>query len=456
MATNNCTNCGCTKPKCGCQDTMLTTPAPCPTPVGCPDPEPCSEVFDAQCVVYTGDSILCGQDIVVTTSSNVADALNDIVDYICQELPVSVTLTDAGTGTHQSLVNDGTGPALAVKGLKAGTGISVSSTSTDITITNTDLGSSVALTSAGGTETLVNDGTGPSLATKGITAGTGISLSSTATDLTVTNAAPDQVVAITAGTDISVTGTYPSFTITNDAPNVDQNIWATFAATTGSTTADTTTDTLTVVGTGGITTSISGDTLTIDGSGITSQFAYEIGQYVAAEGGVIAHRWLSTTAGGTPESGTVQNYIVVDTNDLSVLGAQWSSLNVNIPNVGSFYDGALNTANLIAAGPASGITTGVAAELCDTSTNNGKSDWYLPAIDELSKIFINRWEIGQGITVAGGTQFGYSYYWSSTQENVVFPISTAYAYSFTVGALSSEGKANSSGFEVRAVRRFSI
>jgi hypothetical protein len=66
---------------------MLTTPAPCPTPVGCPDPEPCSEVFDAQCVIYTGDSILCGQDVVVETNTNMADALHAIVDYFCQPPP---------------------------------------------------------------------------------------------------------------------------------------------------------------------------------------------------------------------------------------------------------------------------------------------------------------------------------------------------------------------------------
>ena len=118
MATNNCTNCGCTKQKCGCQDTMLTTPAPCPTPVGCPDPEPCSEVFDAQCVIYTGDSILCGQDVVVTTSSNVADALNDIVDYFCDTTPAqccptfAVDINKANTEIYRldSTLTNGTAP----------------------------------------------------------------------------------------------------------------------------------------------------------------------------------------------------------------------------------------------------------------------------------------------------------------------------------------------------------
>lgn len=109
--------------------------------------------------------------------------------------------------------------------LNNGTGINVTGTYPNFTIDNTDLGSAVTLTSAGGTETLVNDGTGPALATKGVTAGTGISLSSTATDLTVTNTAPDQVVALTAGTGIGVTGTYPNFTVSNTGSLSDVNIY---------------------------------------------------------------------------------------------------------------------------------------------------------------------------------------------------------------------------------------
>ena len=81
MATNTCTTCGCKK--CGCSDSALTSPAPCPTPIGCPDPLTCSEVFDAECVVYTGAPITCGQDVVVPTDTNMAQALQLIVAYFC-------------------------------------------------------------------------------------------------------------------------------------------------------------------------------------------------------------------------------------------------------------------------------------------------------------------------------------------------------------------------------------
>jgi hypothetical protein len=99
----------------------------------------------------------------------------------------SVSLSSAGG--VETLVNDGTGPTLAVKGLTASTGISLTSTATAITLTNNDPGSAVTLTDAGtasGHQNLVNDGTGPALAVKGLVAGTGITLSSTGADITIT------------------------------------------------------------------------------------------------------------------------------------------------------------------------------------------------------------------------------------------------------------------------------
>jgi hypothetical protein len=78
MSLNKCKNCG-------CEDGLVTLP-PCPTPAGCPDPEPCSEVFDAQCIVYTGADIDCGTDTIVSTDTNVATALNNVVTYFCEEL----------------------------------------------------------------------------------------------------------------------------------------------------------------------------------------------------------------------------------------------------------------------------------------------------------------------------------------------------------------------------------
>jgi hypothetical protein len=84
MATTTTTN---KCKKCGCEDKFMPSPAPCPTPIGCPTPEPCSEVMDAQCVIYTGANILCDTDVVVTTNDTVAEALESIVDYVCNNQP---------------------------------------------------------------------------------------------------------------------------------------------------------------------------------------------------------------------------------------------------------------------------------------------------------------------------------------------------------------------------------
>lgn len=112
MATTTCK-------KCGCEDSFLVSPAPCPTPVGCPDPEPCSEVFDAQCVVYTGPNLQCGQDNVVVTNTPINLALEDVIGYFCQEvaaLPaydvvagqgITITESTVGTTTTFTVTNNG-------------------------------------------------------------------------------------------------------------------------------------------------------------------------------------------------------------------------------------------------------------------------------------------------------------------------------------------------------------
>lgn len=73
---NKCVNCG-------CEDSFLTTPAPCPTGIGCPDPESCSSISYAQCNIYTGPAIMCGTDLVVPTNTDMETALQAVVDYFC-------------------------------------------------------------------------------------------------------------------------------------------------------------------------------------------------------------------------------------------------------------------------------------------------------------------------------------------------------------------------------------
>jgi hypothetical protein len=108
MATTNnkCKNCG-------CDDSFMPSPAPCPTPAGCPNPEPCSEVLDSQCVIYTGAEIKCdNRNTIVGTNDNVAEALQNIVDYFCTEVTVASDITcgedlvvEADTTVTNAIIN---------------------------------------------------------------------------------------------------------------------------------------------------------------------------------------------------------------------------------------------------------------------------------------------------------------------------------------------------------------
>lgn len=145
---------------------------------------------------------------VIAQGSIAFDTTTKIIYYstLTEWLPLAggsgvVTLSSAGGTT---LVNNGTSPGLIIKGLTAGTGVTLSSTASEITITNSSPASSVTLTNIG-TTNLVGSGVGPALTLKGLVSGTGITLSSSATDITITNSSPG--VSYTAGTGINISGT---------------------------------------------------------------------------------------------------------------------------------------------------------------------------------------------------------------------------------------------------------
>ena len=80
--------------------------------------------------------------------------------------------------------------------------------------------SNVNITSPTGGNLLSYDQTAGYWKNINLTDGTGISVTeATSGAITVTNTAPDQTVAISSGTGISVTGTYPNFTVTNTSPS---------------------------------------------------------------------------------------------------------------------------------------------------------------------------------------------------------------------------------------------
>ena len=188
-----------------------------------------------------------------------------------------VSLTGAGTtvisGTYPTFTitsNDEYDGTVTSVNASGGTGISVSggpvTSSGTLTITNTAPDQVVALTGTGTTSisgTYPNftinsddqfDGTVTSV---GLISGTGIAVSggpiTSSGNITVTNTAPDQIVSLTGTGTTSISGTYPSFTINS----VDSNVGT---VTSIATSAPITGGTITASGTIGITqSSASGD-----------------------------------------------------------------------------------------------------------------------------------------------------------------------------------------------------
>lgn len=156
------------------------------------------------------------------------DQSNLVTSVNGQTGAVSLSTTNISEGTNQYFTD-----ARARAAISAGTGISYNS-STGV-VTNAAPDQTVALTAGTGIST---SGTYPNFTvtnaapdqTVALTAGTGISTSGTYPNFTIANTAPDQTVALTAGTGVSISGTYPNFTVTNSAP--DQTVVLTGSGTT--------------------------------------------------------------------------------------------------------------------------------------------------------------------------------------------------------------------------------
>ena len=102
-------------------------------------------------------------------------------------------------------------------------------------------------------------------------------------------------------------------------------------------------------------------------------------------------------------------------------------------------------------------TSGVIFEAFSVAPVNPKNDWYLPAIEELSLLWQNRFNVNRTLsgnssfgTILGATQIGYNNYWCSTENGDNF------AWYFRRNGDSFPGGNKSDTNYVRAVRKFSI
>jgi hypothetical protein len=108
--------------------------------------------------------------------------------------------------------------------------------------------------------------------------------------------------------------------------------------------------------------------------------------------------------------------------------------------------GATNTTTIISVQGAT--ETSYAAGLARAYTGGGYTDWFLPSKDELNKMYLNRATINTTAASNSGSDFGSSYYWSSTENDN----DNAWMQRFIDGFQTNFSK--SATRDVRAVRAF--
>ena len=121
----------------------------------------------------------------------------------------------------------------------------------------------------------------------------------------------------------------------------------------------------------------------------------------------------------------------------------WSDIDGAIVPGGatSQFDGYANTIAINTQSPNS------AAGACLTYSTPGTSagEWYLPAVDEISKIYHVKYEINKALNT---NSFGSAYYWSSTELSFNY----AWYYHMEIGYSNNNNKHNL--YMVRAIRAF--
>jgi len=138
------------------------------------------------------------------------------------------------------------------------------------------------------------------------------------------------------------------------------------------------------------------------------------------------------------------NGIIVATSDNKDL-AEWGCNGkiINDANSNVIGRGLQNTINILTLCK----TPKIAAEQCDGITINEYDDWFLPSIDELSKLFEHR-------AIIGG--FEQTLYWSSTQVHASMSKAYNFGYStFNVWENPIKEREKSVKLKVRAIRYFS-
>ena len=94
-----------------CKNITPIPPTPCEYGGNCPPAPDCEQIFDLDCVNYTGDPILCNGQVLVESGESLPTVLTTLVDKICNktncELDVQF-IFNAGTSELTFTITGGT------------------------------------------------------------------------------------------------------------------------------------------------------------------------------------------------------------------------------------------------------------------------------------------------------------------------------------------------------------
>lgn len=170
-------------------------------------------------------------------------------------------------------------------------------------------------------------------------------------------------------------------------------------------------------------------------SAVAQKQSYHIGQ--RAQGGIIYYLY---------ESGDgIQHGLVLSVIHLAV-DVEWGQKGLNVEECQSNWNGQANTEAILKADS----TEYIAARLCANYSYDGYSDWYLPALHELSAIKQSSYLVDRTLSqIDDAEPMVLDLYWTSTQSNEM----AAWFYDFKDDKPSNYYD-KTSKFLVRAIRAF--